>query len=74
MDGLPRHERREVCRRLRSILSAWRNSVIEHLKDKNIERLRWRIEKTLIELKQLAKELTEEGLTTAAKFIRNSAV
>jgi len=38
--GLPRHERKEVCRRLRSILSACRNSVIEHLKDKNIERLK----------------------------------
>jgi len=72
MEGPPRHEREEVCRRLRSILSACRNSVIEHLKDKNIERLRWRIEKTLIELKHL-EELTEEGLTTAAKFIRNSA-
>jgi len=59
MDGLHRYDRREICRRLRSILSAWRNSVIEHLKDKNIERLSWRIEKTLIELKQLARELTE---------------
>jgi len=59
MDGLPRHEREEVCRRLRSILSTCRNFAIEHLKDKNIEKLSCRIEKALTELKQLARELTE---------------
>lgn len=43
---------------------------MKHLKD--MERLLWRTNKTLNDLKQLAKELVEEGLTTAAKFIRNS--
>jgi len=49
MEGLLRHERKEICRRLRSIISTCRNSVIEHLKDKNIERLSWKIEKALTE-------------------------
>jgi len=38
-----------------------------------MERLKWRIEKTLTDLKRLAKELMEEGLTSVAEFIRNSA-
>jgi transposase-like protein len=71
--GLPKHERREIRRRLRAVLQTLRNSAIKHLKDGDMERLRWRIEKTLEDLKQLAKELMEEGLTSAAKFIRNSA-
>ena len=71
--GLPKRERREIRARLKAILHACRNSVLKHLKDQNIERLQWRVEKTLADLKQLAKELVEEGLTGAAKFIRNSA-
>ena len=71
--GLPKQERKEIRNRLRAILQTLRNSAIKHLKDGEMERLRWRIEKTLADLKQLVKELMEEGLTTAAKFIRNSA-
>ncbi len=38
-----------------------------------MERLKWRINKTLVDLEELAKELVEDGLTSAAKFLRNSA-
>jgi len=65
MDGLPRHEREGVCRRLRSTHSTCRNSVIEHLKDKNIEKLSCRI-KALTELKQLM-ELTGGRLDNSGK-------
>ena len=70
---LPKEERREIRARLKAILHACRNSAIKHLKDGDMERLKWRIEKTLTDLKRLAKELMEEGLTSVAKFIRNSA-
>jgi transposase-like protein len=71
--GLPKQERKEIRARLRTILNTCRNSAIKHLKDKDMERLQWRINKTLDELKKLAQELGEEGLTAAAKFLRNSA-
>jgi transposase-like protein len=71
--GLPKQERKETRTRLRTILYACRNSAIKHLKDKDMERLRWRINRTLADLRQLARELLEDGLTGAAKFIRNSA-
>jgi len=38
-----------------------------------VDRLRWRIDWALRELRRLAGELLDEGLTGAAKFIRNSA-
>ena len=47
--------------------------MLKHLKDGDVERLKWRIEKTLADLKELAKELAEDGLTSAAKFLMNSA-
>jgi transposase-like protein len=71
--GIPKQERKKVRTRLRTILQTLRNSAIKHLKDGNTERLQQRINKTLANLKQLAKELMEYGLTGAAKFIRNSA-
>nr|MDO8083046.1 transposase [Candidatus Freyarchaeota archaeon] len=71
--GLPKNERREILRRLKAILHTCRNSALKHLKDGDIERLRWRIKKTLADLKELAKELFEDGLMGAAKFLRNSA-
>ena len=71
--GLPKQERKEIRTRLRAILNTCRNSAIKRLKDKYVERLRWRINKTLADLGQLADELLEDGLTGAAKFIRNSA-
>jgi len=71
--SLPPQDRKEIRTRLKTILYTCRNSTIKHLKDQNMERLQWRIDKTLADLKQLAKELAEEGLTTTAKFIQNSA-
>jgi len=71
--GLPKQERKEIRTKLKAILYTCRNSTIKHLKDGDIERLEWRINKTLKDLKQLAHELVEDGLTTAAKFLRNSA-
>ena len=70
--GLPRRERKEIRARLRTILRTCRNSAMKHLKDGDTERLQWRIDETLRELKELAQELMEEGLTAAAKFLRNS--
>jgi len=71
--GLPKQERKEIRTKLRTILHALRNSTLKHLKDGDAERLQWRINKTLKDLKKLAQELVEDGLTTAAKFLRNSA-
>ncbi|MGQ9722593.1 MAG: hypothetical protein ACUVXA_14870 [Candidatus Jordarchaeum sp.] len=71
--GLPRNERKEILRRLKAILHTCRNSALKHLKDGDTERLRWRINRTLTGLKELAKELVEDGLMGAAKFLRNSA-
>lgn len=71
--GLPKQERKEIRTKLEAILYTCRNSTIKHLKDGDIERLEWRINKTLKDLKQLAHELVEDSLTTAAKFLRNSA-
>ena len=71
--GLPKQERKEIHTKLKAILNTLRNSTIKHLKDGDTGRLQWRIEETLADLKKLAKELAEEGLTTTAKFIRNSA-
>jgi len=71
--GLPKQERKEIRTRLKTMLQTLRNSAIKHLKDGDTERLQWRINKTLTDLKQLAQELMEDGLTTAAKFLRNSA-
>jgi len=70
---MPYGERKEIRARLRSVLRILRNSARKHLKDKNFERLRWRIDWALEELRKLAGELREEGFTGAAKFIVNSA-
>jgi len=71
--GIPRKERKEILGRLRAVLHTCRDSALKHLKDGDTERLRWRIDKTLIDLKKLAQKLVEDGLTAAAKFLRNSA-
>jgi transposase-like protein len=71
--GLPKQDRKEILTKLLAILQALRNSVIKHLKDQDTQRLQWRINKTLADLKQLANELSKEGLVSAAKFLRNSA-
>jgi len=70
--GLPKQEKRRSAQDSKPYYTC-RNSKIKHLKDQNMERLQWRINKTLADLKQLAKELVKEGLTTTAKFIQNSA-
>ena len=70
---MPRGERKPILDRLRTILRTLRNSARRHLMDEDFERLQWRIDWTLNELRKLSRELTREGLTGAAKFIRNSA-
>lgn len=70
---LPRGERKPIHDRLRTILSTLRNSARKHLVDEDFERLRWRIDWALKELRKLSRELAGEGLTGAARFIRNSA-
>jgi transposase-like protein len=71
--GLPKQERKAIRTKLRAILHTCRNATIKHLKDRDMERLQWRINKTLADLKKLAQELLEDGLTGAAKFLRNAA-
>ena len=71
--GLPKRKRTVIRVRLRTVLRTLRNSAKKHLVDGDFERLRGRTEWALGELKKLAGELVEEGLTGAAKFIRNSA-
>jgi transposase-like protein len=71
--GLPKQERKGILTKLTTILQRLRNSAIKHLKDQDTQRLRWRINKTLADLKRLADELSKEGLVSVAKFIRSSA-
>lgn len=71
--GRPKRKRKEIRAGLRAILRTCRNSAIKHLVDGDTERLQWRIDEKLRELKRLAQKLVEEGLTAAAKFLRNSA-
>lgn len=70
---LPKRERAVIRGRLRTVLRTLRNSARRHLVDGDFERLQRRIKWTLGELRKLAGELVEEGLTGAARFIRNSA-
>lgn len=72
-DGLPKQERKKIRTKLKTILNTLRNSTIKHLKDMDTQKLQQRIDRTLTDLKQLAKELWEDGFTAAAKFLRNSA-
>lgn len=70
---MPKQERGEIRAKLKAILGTCRNSTLKHLKDRDFERLQWGINKTLTDLKQLVRELLEDGLTGATKFIQNSA-
>jgi len=70
---LPRRERTVILGRLRTVLRTLRNSARNHLVDGDFERLQWRIDWALGELKRLSHELVDEGLTGAVRFIRNSA-
>jgi transposase-like protein len=71
--GLPRQERKAIRARLRAILQTCRYATIQHLKDYDMNRLQWRINQTLADFTHLAQELLDDGLTGAAKFLRNDA-
>jgi hypothetical protein len=66
---LPKEQRKEIASKLEIL----RKSVSKHLLDKDFERLKWRIEWTLLKLEELSKQLVEDGLEMVARFIRNSA-
>lgn len=63
-------DRRAVIKELEAVLYALRNSVDKHLKDKNVEALKNRINLTVDALKELAKRLLKLGCSKAAEFIR----
>jgi hypothetical protein len=71
------NDRKAVVRELESILYTLKNSVDKHLKDKDTEALKRRINLTVDALKRLAKRLLKLGCYKAAEFIRqcsNTAV
>ncbi|MBS7281392.1 MAG: hypothetical protein KIH09_16360 [Candidatus Freyarchaeota archaeon] len=70
-------DRRAVVRELEKILHTLKNSVDKHLKDKDVEVLRRRINLTVDALKALAEKLVKLGCFRAAEFVRqcsNTAV
>lgn len=70
-------DRKAVVRELEAILYTLKNSVEKHLKDKDVEALKRRINLTVDALKALAKRLLKLGCSKAAEFIRqcsNTAV
>lgn len=71
--GLPKEKRREIAGKLVAVLEVLHRSVNKHVADRNFERLKWRIEWTLLELEMLSKQLFLDGLDVVARFIRNSA-
>ena len=70
---LPKEQRKEIAGRLIAILEILHKSVNKHLADKDFERLKCRIDWTLLELDKLSRELVSDGLDTVARFIRNAA-
>jgi hypothetical protein len=70
-------DREAIVKELEAILYALRNSVDKHLRDKDVEALKKRINHTVDALKALAKRLLKLGCYKAAEFIRrcsNTAV
>ncbi len=70
---LPKEQRKEIADKLIAILEILHKSVNKHLADKDFERLKWRIEWTLLELDKLSNDLLLDGLEVVARFIRNAA-
>ncbi len=70
---LPKEQRKEIADKLIAILEILHKSVNKHLADKDFERLKWRIEWTLLELDKLSNDLFLDGLEVVARFIRNAA-
>jgi len=64
---LPKDQRKGIANKLIAILETLHNS------DKDFERLKWRIDWTLLELEVLSRELLLDGLDVVARFIRNAA-
>jgi len=71
--GLLKEQRKEIASKLIAVLEILRKSVSKHLLDKDFERLKWRIDWTLLKLEELSKQLVEDGLEMVARFIKNSA-
>lgn len=72
-DKATRDERLNVKRELARLLLILRRSVKKHKRDKDWDRLAWRRDETLRQLKELAENLFENGWTTAGAFIKNEA-
>lgn len=72
-EGMSKEERDETARAIRKALFTLVNSTRKHLKDGDIERLRARIDRTLRELHEMARELRERGYPKAAAFVAKHA-
>ena len=72
-EGMSKDDRMEVEKAVKQTLFTLVNSTKKHLKDRNKERLKARIDRTLRELYNIADELEERGYTKASAFIMKNA-
>ncbi|MBS7614899.1 hypothetical protein KEJ18_04125 [Candidatus Bathyarchaeota archaeon] len=72
-EGMSKEDRIEVEKAVKQTLFTLVNSTKKHLKDKYKERLKTRIENTLVELYEIADKLGERGCTKASTFIIRNA-
>ena len=72
-EGMSKDDRIEVEKAVKQTLFTLVNSTKKHLKDKDKERLKARIENTLVELYEIADKLGERHYTKASTFITRNA-
>jgi len=70
--GVSNEDRKRFMTPLTSAICTLRNSVAKHLKDKNMHRLEWRINKTKEELTNIVDLLRSEGYGKIVKFLENA--
>ena len=70
---LPKEQRKDISERVERVLWTLRSSVLKHIADGDVKRLRWRVDWTLSELKKISSELFAFGLDSVARFICNAA-
>jgi len=72
-EGMNKDDRIEVEKAVKQTLFTLVNSTKKHREDGDKERLKTRIESTLVELYEIADELGERGYTKASSFIMRNA-
>lgn len=71
--GAPKETRKEILTELKAILYTLKSSVEKHVQDRDMDRLQWRIDKTLDDLKKLAEAVGRMGYWKVRKFVKNCA-